>query len=165
MDKDKRQIKIIVTDANNPDFHKLSDMLDEAFMKMIPLENRTCPTKYAFFDLIGKAVVLYENDVPAACVAYKKKCSVKGGVELTRMFVRPEYRHNNYGEMVLKEIERHLTSQGYEKMVTESSPESETAIKMNERNGFVHIPPYPPYTDPKKSICMMKILGKLGNSR
>lgn len=105
--------------------------------------------KVAFF-------VLRVDGVPAGC----------GGIllvgrefgELKRMYVRPEFRGHNHGELIINHLAAHARTHGITRLRLETGIHQEAAIRLYERAGFQRIPPFPPYFDDPLSRCYEKLL-------
>ena len=66
-------------------------------------------------EAIQHAVVLYLNEVPAACGAIKEYDATSA--EVKRMFTAPEFRGNRLGAVVLSALEDWAEELGYEAFV------------------------------------------------
>jgi len=55
------------------------------------------------------------------------------GNEIKRFFILPEYQGNGYGKLLLKELEKNINDEKYNKFILDSSL---GAVKFYEKNGF-----------------------------
>ncbi len=107
-------------------------------------------------EAIQHAVVLYLNEVPAACGAIKEYDATSA--EVKRMFTAPEFRGNRLGAVVLSALEDWAEELGYERCILETGLRQPEAIRLYEREGFQRIPNYEPYKEMVNSVCFEKRL-------
>lgn len=119
-------------------------------------EDQATYDQYNKVPAIATAVVLYEENVPAACGCFKKIDDMT--VEIKRMFVRKAYRGKDYSKRILHELEKWAVSLGYQIALLETSIHFTTAKQLYQRNGYEIIRNYPPYMDLPESVCMKKEL-------
>ena len=80
-----------------------------------------------------------------------------GDAEIKRLYVRPSARGLGIGEALTRELMRLAEAIGYNRVRLDTAPELENAIRLYERLGFVHIPPYKPGLLPD-AVCMERSL-------
>ena len=73
--------------------------------------------------------------------------------EIKRVYVRPSARGRGVGEAITRELMRFAENTGYRRVLLDTAPELETAIRLYERLGFTHIGPYKPGLLPD-AVCM-----------
>lgn len=78
--------------------------------------------------------------------------------ELKRMFVRPEFRGQKFGERLVERLAQHAREHGVNVLRLETGIHQLAAIRLYERLGFRPIPAFPPYTDDPVSRCYEKPL-------
>jgi GNAT superfamily N-acetyltransferase len=146
---------VIRTDSENEDFQELVRLLDED----LAIRDGADHSFYAQFnkiDAIKNVVVVYQNELPVGCGAFKKFDDET--VEIKRMFVRPEYRGKGVAGIVLKELENWAGEAGFEFAVLETGKKQPEAIRLYEKSGYALIPNYGQYAGIENSICMKKSL-------
>ncbi len=78
--------------------------------------------------------------------------------EIKRMFVTPEWRGLGIARRLLAELERHAIQVGKTLLRLETGIHQAEALRLYERAGFHHCPPFGPYTNDPLSLCMEKHL-------
>lgn len=73
--------------------------------------------------------------------------------ELKRMYVRPAYRGTGLGKRLVEHLAGVARVRGVQTLRLETGIHQREAIGLYERMGFVHIPPFGPYTDDPLSRC------------
>ncbi len=84
-------------------------------------------------------LAFFEGNV-AGCIALRKLNNEN--CELKRLYVKPEYRSNNIGGILVKHIIKEATKIGYKHILLDTLPFLETAISMYKRYGFYEIESY-----------------------
>jgi len=84
-------------------------------------------------------LAFFEGNV-AGCIALRKLNNEN--CELKRLYVKPEYRSNNIGGMLVKHIIKEARKIGYKHILLDTLPFLETAISMYKRYGFYEIESY-----------------------
>ena len=143
------------TDSNHPDFQNLVKHLDASLAEHNGDD-------HAFFDQFNKidtiknCIVVYIDEVPAACGAFKEFS--KDTIEIKRMFTNQEFRKRGLGTIIVKELENWAKELGYKKAVLETSQDLKNAISVYEKCGFYKIPNYGQYIGVDSSVCFEKVL-------
>ena len=88
----------------------------------------------------GRLYVLYVNDKLAGCVGLRKMDKEK--CELKRLYVKPEFRGEGLGDLLLERIMGDARRIGYKYMYLDTLPFLKTAINMYRRRGFEEIGKY-----------------------
>ena len=78
--------------------------------------------------------------------------------EVKRMYTVPAWRGRGVAAAVLAELERHARAFGYPTMRLETGDRQPGAIRLYERSGYRHIPPFGPYVAWDDSVCFEKPL-------
>lgn len=65
-----------------------------------------------------------------------------GDAEIKRVYVRPSARGRGVGEAITRELMRFAEILGFRRVRLDTAPELQVAIRLYERLGFTHIPPY-----------------------
>ena len=147
--------KLMRTDSSNPDFISLVALLDADLAQRDGEEHGF----YAQFNAIihlKHTIVLYENNIPVACGAFKP--FDKTTVEVKRMFVQPNQRGKGIASKVLSGLEVWAKEIGYTSCVLETGLRQPEAIALYKKNGYKIIPNYPPYEGVAHSVCFKKML-------
>ena len=88
----------------------------------------------------GRLYLLYVNDELAGCVALRKMDKEK--CELKRLYVKPRFRGEGLGDLLLERIVGDARRIGYKYMYLDTLPFLERAIGMYKRCGFEEIQRY-----------------------
>jgi len=88
----------------------------------------------------GRLYLLRINGAPAACVALRKLDGER--CELKRLYVRPAYRNRGIARQLVHQLIADARSIGYRRMLLDTLPFLETAIRMYRQIGFYDIPCY-----------------------
>ena len=102
----------------------------------------------------GGFFVAYSNADPVGCGAVRR---IEPDVaEIKRMYVAPANRGRGIGGMILAQLEAEARRLGVRRLVLETGPRQPEAIAIYKRVGFVEIPLFGEYSDPRFSLCMAK---------
>lgn len=148
-------VKIIRTNSDNSDFHKLVVMLDEVLRESDGDEHPFF-AQFNKLDKIKNVVVAYRNDVAAGCGAFKEYS--KDIVEIKRMYVEAKFRGQGIGKRILKELEYWAAELNYTECILETGKVQIDAVKLYESSGYKVIPNYGQYAGVELSVCMKKII-------
>ncbi|MET7028358.1 GNAT family N-acetyltransferase [Sediminicola luteus] len=148
-------IRIIKTDASQPDFKKLVAFLDVDLAERDG-EDHSFYDQYNKLHLIKYALVAYEKDLPVACGAIKE--FEPNVMEVKRMYVTPEKRGKGIATKVLSSLEDWARELGYQKCVLETGKRQPEAIALYTKNGYKIIPNYGQYAGIENSMCFEKFL-------
>lgn len=148
-------LTIAKTNSIDPDFIALVKLLDE------DLENRYGELQKQYnrhntIDTINPVVMIYHQGTPAACGAFKEYD--RHTVEIKRIFVKTQYRHQGIAGMLLRHLEELAASEGYRSAVLETGRKQPEAISLYQKAGYEIIQNYGPYAGDNNSVCMKKIL-------
>lgn len=81
-------------------------------------------------------------------------------VEIKRMYVAPEVRGLRLAAIILDRLEQLAREFGYARAVLETGDRNPEAIRLYERSGYEHVPPYGPYIGSARSVCFAKPLSE-----
>ncbi|KMQ67604.1 GNAT family acetyltransferase [Chryseobacterium sp. FH2] len=143
------------TDSSNTDFQNLVKFLDTD----LAIRNGDDHAFYDQFnkiDMIKNCVIIYIDEAPAACGAFKK--FGENTVEIKRMYTNPNFRKRGLATAIVKQLETWAKEIGYKKAVLESSLEQNEALSVYEKSGYQRIPNYGQYIGIEKSVCYEKML-------
>ncbi|MGB3145422.1 MAG: GNAT family N-acetyltransferase [Maribacter sp.] len=147
--------KLVRTDSSNPDFISLVTLLD-ADLAQRDGEEHGFYAQFNGITHLKHTVVLYENNIPVACGAFKP--FDKTTVEVKRMFVQPNQRGKGIASKVLSGLEVWAKEVGYTSCVLETGLRQPEAIALYKKNGYKIIPNYPPYESIENSVCFKNML-------
>jgi putative acetyltransferase len=151
-------LRLTIT-RERPDSDDAKSLIDELQAHLEPLYRPESRHGLSVEQLIAQDVaffVLRADGTPAAC----------GGVlvvgteyaELKRMYVRPHFRGNGFGKMLLEHLADHARAVGVDLLRLETGIHQHEAIGLYHRMGFRRIPPFGPYFDDPVSLCFEKRL-------
>ena len=149
-------IHLIRTNSSNPDFIALVKQLDAE------LEIRD-GDEHPFYDQFNKihdikyVVVAYELDKPVACGAIKEYSP--GVMEVKRMFTLDGSRGKGIASLILKELESWAKELGIQKCILETGIKQPEAIRLYQKNNYIHIPNFGQYAGVENSVCFEKEIG------
>lgn len=148
-------MNILRTDSANTDFQTLVKFLDATLAEHNG-ENDDFFAQFNTIDTIKNCIVVYIDDIPAACGAFKPFS--EDTVEIKRMFTHPEFRKKGIGSAIVKELENWAAELNFKKAVLETSRDLKNAISVYEKSGFNRIPNYGQYIGVEQSVCYEKAL-------
>lgn len=148
-------LKILNTDGTDINFNKLTELLDYDLNERYG-ELQKQYDKHNKVDNINDVVVIYMDDIPVACGAFKEYNI--NSIELKRMFVKKENRRQGLSKLIINELEKRGKEKGYKYAVLETGSKQYEAINLYKNNGYKIIENYGPYVGNKNSICMKKDL-------
>ena len=143
------------THSANKDFQLLVTRLD-AYLSGINGEEDSFYRQYNKTDHIQHVVVLYENELPVGCGAFK--AFDNDSVEIKRMFVEPAYRGRGYATQILQELETWAAELAHKYTVLETGSTMTDALGLYQNRGYTIIENYGPYAGKENSVCMRKEL-------
>lgn len=149
-------IRIIKTDSDNKDFVSLVHELD-SYLAVTDGDEHSFYDQFNKLDKIKHVVVLYKEDQPVACGAFKERNPEV--VEIKRMYVKPDYRNQGYASKILRILELWASELDYKKCILETGLRQIEAIGLYQRCNYKVIKNYPPYQYRSNSKCFEKNLG------
>lgn len=91
-------------------------------------------TRYSENENIENVWVVVVDDIPAGCIAYRKKDEGVG--EVKRMFIKEEYRGRGIAKELLKTVENHAREQGCHTLFLDTRITLEPAVSLYRAFGF-----------------------------
>ncbi|MGG5209722.1 GNAT family N-acetyltransferase [Chryseobacterium sp. MIQD13] len=143
------------TDSSDIDFQNLVKLLD-ADLAVRNGEDHAFYDQFNKIDSIKNCIVIYIDETPAACGAFKKFS--EDTVEIKRMYTNPDFRKRGLASAIVQELESWARESGYSTAVLESSLEQNEALSVYEKSGYCRIPNYGQYIGIDKSVCYKKVL-------
>ena len=139
----------------NIDFIKLIKLLDEDLNERNG-ELQKQYDKHNKVDYINDVVIIYKDEVPVACGAFKEQNI--DAIELKRIFVIKENRRQGLSKLIINELEKLGRSKGYKYALLETGIKQHEAINLYRNTGYEVIENYEPYIGNRNSVCMKKDL-------
>ncbi|MBA4137783.1 MAG: N-acetyltransferase [Opitutus sp.] len=147
-------VTLATESPDSPDASTLIGELQAHLESFYPPESRH---GFSVERLIADGVAFYVlrvDGAPAGCGGIKLYGdAVPAFGELKRMFVRPAFRGRGFGELLVARLADHALRHGITLLRLETGIHQQAAIRLYERVGFRHIPPFPPYRDDPLSRC------------
>ena len=107
--------------------------------------------KYGWPD--GDLMLAYWNDEVAGCIALTKM-KEPGACEMKRLFVKPEFRKNKIGRLLIEELLSSAKERNYEKMRLDTFLKLGSAVHLYKQFGFENISAY--YNNPLPNVVYME---------
>ena len=148
-------IEIKRTNSSNKDFINLVVELDKV-LAILDGDEHEFYDQFNKLDNINNVVVLYKNNIPISCGAFKKYSS--NSVEIKRMFTIFSERSKGLASVILKELEIWALEEKYTKTILETGINQKEAISLYKRNGYYIIKNYGQYKNADSSVCFEKLL-------
>ncbi len=150
-------MKFVYTDGANTDFIELCHDLDDFLNEIVGgEENRSEYIPYNQLDDIHNVIVVYDNDIPIGCAAFKEydaECA-----EVKRVFIKADYRGRGISKKLMELLEESAREQSYHYLILESGEPLVAAMSLYRKIGYKVILNYGQYEDMPDSICMRKKL-------
>jgi len=141
------------TNSKDTDFIGLVKELD-AYLKIIDGDEHAFYNQYNNIDILKHTVVLFSNQEPVACGAFK--AFDKNSVEIKRMYTKPKYRGNGLATKVLKALESWAKELDYKACILETGKRQIEAVEFYKNNNYTIIPNFGQYQNVANSICFKK---------
>jgi GNAT superfamily N-acetyltransferase len=154
----------VVISAERADTADAVALITELEAHLEPLYPRQSRHGLSVERLLAEAVAFFllrSDGVPAACGGVKLVGAEYG--ELKRMYVRPQFRGQGFGRLILDHLADYTRAQGIGLLRLETGIHQRPAIRLYEGMGFYRIPPFPPYKEDPLSLYFEKRL--IGGSR
>jgi len=103
--------------------------------------------KYGFPD--GDLILAYWNDEVAGCIALTKMKDAEV-CEMKRLYVKPEFRKNKIGRILIEELLGSAKERNYKRMRLDTFSKLESAVHLYKKYGFENISSY--YNNPLTGI-------------
>ena len=93
-----------------------------------------------------------DNGEIVGCVAYHKHNDQR--CEMKRLYVKPDCRKNNAGQLLVDEIIEFARQDGYSEMVLDTIEPLQSAIRLYKKVGFTETEPY--YDNPMDDVIYLR---------
>lgn len=141
------------TNGENPDFTMLCGRLDDALNDIVGgLTQRSQYDQYNQRDQIHDVIVVYREDKPIACGAFKMYD--EDHAELKRVYTDPTNRNLGLAEELIRRLEAKAKIKGYKWCILETGKQMEAANHVYQKAGYKIIPNYGQYANMPDSVCM-----------
>jgi len=101
----------------------------------------------------GDLMLAYWNDEVAGCIALTKMKEA-GACEMKRLYVKPGFRKNKIGRLLIEELLNSAKERNYAKMRLDTFLKLQAAVHLYEQFGFKNISPY--YNNPLQGVVYME---------
>jgi ribosomal protein S18 acetylase RimI-like enzyme len=102
----------------------------------------------------GDLLLAYWEDDVAGCIALTKTKETTA-CEMKRLYVRPNFRKNKIGKILIEELLASAREKNYEKMRLDTFEKLEAAIHLYKQFGFKDTSPY--YNNPRANVVYMEV--------
>ncbi|MCE7068024.1 GNAT family N-acetyltransferase [Dyadobacter sp. CY326] len=121
------------TNSENPDFKKLTDLLDDELCLLYNTQKADYE-EYNRITNLQTVILAYENDIAIGCGCFK--VLDEKTIELKRMFVSPASRGKGIASAMVTELEQWAKELGFVNAVLETGNKQQQAIKMYLKLGY-----------------------------
>ena len=101
----------------------------------------------------GDLILAYWEDEIAGCIALAGMKEA-GACEMKRLYVKPAFRKNKIGRILIEELLSSAKEKEYEKMRLDTFLKLEAAVHLYKQFGFENISPY--YNNPLPGVIYME---------
>ncbi|SHJ00791.1 GNAT family N-acetyltransferase [Algibacter luteus] len=143
------------TNSKNKDFISLVSLLN-AYLKRIDGDEHAFYSQYNNIDVLKHVVVVYKNETPLACGAFKALS--EDTVEVKRMFTQESSRGMGLASKVLQELEVWARELDFNTCVLETGKRQKEAVSFYKKMNYSIIPNYGQYIGIENSLCFKKEL-------
>ena len=146
-----------VITPERPDSADAVVLIEELEGHLAPLYPAKSRHGYSVEKLLAQDVaffVLRDQETPAGCGGIQMFGAAYG--EIKRMYVRPRFRGQGFGKLLLDRLADHARVQGVNLLRLETGIHQEAAIRLYERAGFQRIPPFGEYVEDPLSVFYEK---------
>lgn len=144
-------VTIAAESPDSPDAVALIDELQAHLGTLYPVKSQHGFTVRQLIEQRVAFFVLRADGRPAGCGGILLVGREYG--ELKRMFVRPEFRGQKFGDRLVERLSQHAREHGVTLLRLETGIHQLAAIRLYERLGFRPIPAFPPYAEDPVSRC------------
>ena len=79
-------------------------------------------------------------------------------IEIKRLWVNMEYRGKHIASEIMERLEERAEREGYTRLILQTRPQMEGAIRLYTKRGYKKIDNYPPYDKLEGAICFEKCI-------
>ncbi|WJJ98054.1 GNAT family N-acetyltransferase [Algibacter luteus] len=143
------------TNSENKDFIGLVSLLN-TYLKIIDGDEHAFYSQYNNIDVLNHVVVVYKNETPLACGAFKALS--EDTVEVKRMFTQEDSRGMGLASKVIQELEVWARELDFNTCVLETGKRQKEAVSFYKKMNYSIIPNYGQYIGIENSLCFKKEL-------
>ena len=150
-------LKLASVDPRGDDAQRLLAELTAEIKTIYPDNGDDGTGGFLLSDVVGPRavfVVAYAGGEPVGCGALRPFAA--DVAEVKRMYTVPAWRGRGVAAAILTALERHARTFGYPTVRLETGDRQPGAIRLYERSGYRHIPPFGPYVAWADSVCFEK---------
>jgi putative acetyltransferase len=162
-DSQRDDVTVVAMDPRDPIAAQLIHALTEELVVMYADMGYDGTGGFALEDLEAPRtvfVVAFAGDEAIGCGALRQYDD--DIAEVKRMYTAPPWRGRGVAAVVLAALERHARAFGYHTVRLETGDRQQGAIRLYERSGYRHIPPFGVYVNWDDSVCFEKRLDGVG---
>ena len=148
-------IELKKTNSDNEEFRKLIGELDKELWSRYA-DTQAVYDQYNKIENNQNVILAYKDGLAVGCGCFKKYDD--SSVEIKRMYVKPEYRGQKVGALILETLEKWAAELNISTTVLETGIKQTEAIHLYTKSGYIVIENYGPYKNMPESICMQKQL-------
>lgn len=126
-------MRIATVNITDPSVLQLFSEYDDYMIGFLG-DDSWCYTRYSENENIESAWVVYADDRPAGCIAYRKKSDGIG--EVKRLFIKSEYRGRGLSKRLLDTVENHAKEHGCRTLFLDTRITLEPAVSIYRSFGF-----------------------------
>ncbi|MFD0691942.1 GNAT family N-acetyltransferase [Actinomadura fibrosa] len=134
---------------------RYADRVADVLARAAAPESRLHSTLGVEAEQVAYVGVAYAGDAAVGHVALRW---LDGDLELKRMYVAPGHRGSGAARVLLAAAEGAARSLGASRIILQTGDRQPEAVRLYEREGYAHIPVFPPYEWLDFSVCMEKVL-------
>lgn len=106
----------------------------EGYLEIQNYDDELAHLEHKYGEPEGRLYVLYADEKLVGCIGLRKMD--KENCELKRLYIKPEFRGNRLGDLLVKRIIMDAKKIGYKHMLLDTLPFLETALKIYKKYGF-----------------------------
>lgn len=126
-------MRIVSVNISAPSVLQLFSLHDDYMINFLG-DDKWCYTRYSENENIESVWMVYSDDVPIGCIAYRKKSDGVG--EVKRLFIRNEYRGRGISKKLLDTVECYAKKQGCHTLFLDTRTTLEPAVTVYRNFGF-----------------------------
>ena len=112
----------------------------EGYLEIQNYDDELAHLEHKYGEPEGRLYLLYADEKLVGCIGLRKLD--EENCELKRLYVKPEFRGNRLGDLLVKRIIMDAKKIGYKHMLLDTLPFLETALKIYKKYGFYEIERY-----------------------
>lgn len=126
-------MRIVSMSVTDPSVLQLFSLHDDYMINFLG-DDKWYYTRYSENENIESVWVVYSDDIPVGCIAYRKKSDGVG--EIKRLFIRSEYRGRGISKQLLDTVECYAKEHGCHTLFLDTRITLEPAVSIYRKFGF-----------------------------